>query len=93
MGSVPALFRSYALVSREQIARNYRNVRSVVGPGVEVAAVVKADAYGHGMLEVSRVLTAEGATYLAVSSVEEGTLLREAGIHQARILVMGGFLP
>ena len=54
-------YRSYVLVSREQIARNYRNVVSVVGPGVEVAAVVKADAYGHGALEVSRVLVAEGA--------------------------------
>jgi alanine racemase len=42
------------LVSREQIARNFRNVRSVVGPGIEVAGVVKADAYGHGALEVSR---------------------------------------
>jgi alanine racemase len=93
MEFVPVPFRSYALVSREQIARNYRNVRSVVGPGVEVACVVKADAYGHGMVEVSRVLTAEGAHWLAVSSVEEGTLLRKSGIHQTRILVMGGFLP
>jgi alanine racemase len=93
MEVVPAPFRSYALVSRERIARNYRNVRSLAGPGVEVACVVKADAYGHGMLEVSRVLTAEGARWLAVSSVEEGALLRKAGIHQTRILVMGGFLP
>lgn len=81
------------LVSREQIARNYRNVRSVAGPGVEVAGVVKADAYGHGALEVSRVLAAEGAKWLAVSSVDEGVSLRAGGIHEARILVMGGFLP
>jgi alanine racemase len=93
MESVSAPFRSYALVSREQIARNYRNVRSVVGPGVEVAGVVKADAYGHGAPEVARVLTAEGARWLAVSSVEEGAGLRDAGIHGTRILVMGGFLP
>ena len=86
-------YRSYVLVSRDQIARNYRSVRSVVGPGVEVAAVVKADAYGHGALEVSRVLVAEGVRWLAVSSVEEGVALREAGIQAARILVMGGFLP
>ena len=78
MEFVSAPFRSYALVAREQIALNYRNIREAVGPGVEVAAVVKADAYGHGMLEVSRVLTAEGATWLAVSSVEEGALLRTA---------------
>ncbi len=65
----------------------------MAGPGVEVAGVVKADAYGHGALEVSRVLLAEGARWLAVSSVEEGVHLREGGILGARILVMGGFLP
>jgi len=86
-------FRSYVLVSREQIARNYRAVAGVVGPKVEVACVVKADAYGHGALEVSRVLLAEGARWLAVSSVDEGVQLRAGGIHKARILVMGGYLP
>jgi alanine racemase len=86
-------FRSYVLVSRDQIARNFRNVRSVVGPNVEVAGVVKADAYGHGALEVSRVLVAAGVRWLAVSSVEEGVTLRSGGIREPRILVMGGFLP
>src|SRR6185369_7877521 len=89
---VSAPFRSFVLVSREQIARNFRNVRAVVGPNVEVAGVVKADAYGHGALEVSRVLIAEGAKWLAVSSVDEGVNLRCGGIAGARILVMGGFL-
>ncbi len=92
MELVSAPYRSYVLISRQQIASNYRNVRSVVGPGVEVAGVVKADAYGHGAIEVSRILEAEGARWLAVSSVDEGARLREGGIRQARILVMGGFL-
>jgi alanine racemase len=86
-------YRSYVLVSRSQIAENYRSIRAVVGPGVEVAGVVKADAYGHGALEVSRILIAEGARWLAVSSVDEGVALRESGIRNARILVMGGVLP
>jgi alanine racemase len=90
---VSAPFRSYVLVSRRQIASNFQSVRAVVGPNVEVAAVVKADAYGHGALEVSRVLIAEGARWLAVSSVDEGVTLRCGGIHQTRILVMGGVLP
>ncbi len=64
----------------------------MVGPEVEVAGVVKADAYGHGALEVSRVLLGEGARWLAVSSVDEAVNLRCAGIREARILVMGGFL-
>ena len=55
-------------------------------------AVVKADAYGHGAVEVARVLAAEGVEWLAVSSVTEGVTLRRAGI-QAPILVMTGYLP
>jgi alanine racemase len=54
--------------------------------------VVKADAYRHGAIEVSRILEAEGAQWLAVSNVEEGIVLREAGI-AARILVMADYLP
>jgi len=84
--------RSYVLVSLDRIASNYRNVCAAVGPGVEVMGVVKADAYRHGAREVSRTLVAEGARWLAVSSVEEGVTLRTAGIG-ARILVMAGFLP
>ena len=85
-------FRSYVLVSLDRIARNYRNVRAAVGPGIAVMGVVKADAYGHGALEVSRTLIREGAQWLAVSSVDEGAALRLAGIG-ARILVVAGFLP
>jgi alanine racemase len=85
-------FRSWVEVSRGRIAQNFRNVRSAVGPGVEVAAVVKADAYGHGALEVSRILEAESVRWLAVSSVDEGVALRQAG-RQARVLVMADCLP
>jgi alanine racemase len=54
--------------------------------------VVKADAYGHGAVEVSRILCEEGARWLAVSSVDEGITLRRAGI-DCRILVMAGVMP
>ncbi len=60
---------------------------------MDVAGVVKADAYGHGALEVARVLIAEGVKWLAVSSVEEGVALRAGGVRGPRILIMGGFLP
>jgi alanine racemase len=53
--------------------------------------VVKADAYRHGAIEVSRLLEAEGAEWLAVSNAEEGIALRQAGI-AARILVMADYL-
>ena len=72
--------------------RNYRSVRAAAGAGVAVMAVVKANAYGHGAVEVARVLVAEGVEWLAVSSVNEGVTLRRAGIEKP-ILVMSGFLP
>ncbi len=88
----PSAYRSWVEISLPQIAANFQAVRGVVGPGVEVMPVVKADAYRHGAIEVSRTLTAEGARWLAVSNVDEGAILREHGI-TARILVMADFLP
>jgi alanine racemase len=85
-------FRCWVEVSRAQIAANYQAIRKVVGPGVEVMPVVKADAYRHGAIEVSRTLQEQGAKWLAVSSTDEGVSLRDAGI-KARILVMADFLP
>ena len=85
-------YRSWVEVSRSRIADNFHAIRTLVGPQVEVMPVVKADAYRHGAVEVSRVLTAEGAAWLAVGNVEEGVALRQAGI-TAHILVMADFLP
>lgn len=84
--------RSWIEVSRSTIRDNFRAVRDTVGPSIEVMPVVKADAYRHGAIEVSRTLETEGAQWLAVSNVDEGVALREAGI-KARILVMADYLP
>jgi len=88
----PFAYRSWVEISLQQIADNFQAVRAVVGPSVEVMPVVKADAYRHGAVEVSKALTNAGARWLAVSNVEEGVILRERGI-RARILVMADFLP
>lgn len=85
-------YRSWVEISRAQIAANFNAIRAVVGEQVEVMPVVKADAYRHGAVEVSRTLEREGARWLAVSNTDEGVALREAGI-QARILVMADCLP
>lgn len=84
--------RSWVEVSRSRIRANFRAVRELVGKAADVMPVVKADAYRHGAIEVSRVLEAEGVRWLAVSNVEEGVALRESGI-TARVLVMADFLP
>jgi len=88
----PFAYRSWVEISLQQIADNFQAVRDVVGPTVEVMPVVKADAYRHGAVEVSKRLTEAGARWLAVSNVEEGAILRERGI-TARILIMADFLP
>jgi alanine racemase len=85
-------FRSWVEISLGQVARNFTSIQATVGTDVEVLPVVKADAYRHGAVEVSRTLVTAGARWLAVSSVEEGAALRDAGV-QARILVMADFLP
>jgi alanine racemase len=84
--------RTWAEISLERLAQNYRNIQTKVGKTVLVAGVVKANAYGHGAVPVSRALVEEGAEWLAVSNVAEGLELRRAGI-AARIMVMGGVLP
>lgn len=88
----PFAYRSWVEISLEQITRNFEAVREVVGEGVEVMPVVKADAYRHGAVEISRTLAAAGARWLAVSNVEEGATLRDANI-KTRVLVMADFLP
>jgi alanine racemase len=90
--SSPNNLRTYVEISRGQLAANFAAVRSALGPKIDVMGVVKADAYGHGMLEVSHILVDHGARWLAVSNVAEGAQLRAAGF-AVDILVMAGLLP
>ncbi|MEJ2207865.1 MAG: alanine racemase [Anaerolineae bacterium] len=79
-------------VDLEAIAHNVRRVAfDIVGAGTRVLAVLKADAYGHGAARVARTVLNNGASYLGVASVNEGTALRQAGI-AAPILILG-FVP
>ncbi len=81
---------TWAEVSLTTLRQNFRTVQKHVGPNVTVCAVVKADAYGHGAVECSRSLEAEGAKWLGVTSLDEAIPLREAGVG-ANILLMTGF--
>lgn len=80
---------TWAEVSLSALRQNFRTVQKHVGD-VTICAVVKADAYGHGAVECSRALEAEGAKWLGVTSLDEAIPLRNAGIH-ANILLMTGF--
>lgn len=81
---------TWAEVSLTTLRQNFRTVQTHVGANVTVCAVVKADAYGHGAVECSRALEAEGAKWLGVTSLDEAIPLREAGV-RANILLMTGF--
>ena len=86
------LRRTWAEIDLDALAHNYRQARAIAGPGVKYLGVVKADAYGHGAVRVSRTLEALGADYLAVSSLDEARELRQNGI-QAPILILGHTPP
>lgn len=86
------LRRTWAEIDLDALTHNYHQARCLAGPGVKYLGVVKADAYGHGALQVSRKLEALGADYLAVSSLDEARELRHGGI-RAPILVLGHTPP
>lgn len=80
MGSNLKLAASTAIIDLDAYAHNLRVVRELAGPGAAVMAVVKANAYGHGLVPVGKKAAAYGAAMLGVAMVEEGVALREAGI-------------
>ncbi|HEX8142600.1 MAG TPA: alanine racemase [Pyrinomonadaceae bacterium] len=82
--------QTWAEIDLDALAANFQTVRMRVGPGVDVMAVVKADAYGHGAVRCARRLAREGAKWFAVALPEEGMELRRAGIAEP-ILCLGGF--
>ncbi len=70
------------------LRHNLQGFRRAVGPRVVLGAVVKSNAYGHGMLEIARVAVDAGADWLCVNNLDEALALRAAG-HGQEILVMG----
>ena len=76
-------------VSLSAIANNFHLAKTVIHGQPRRMAVVKADAYGHGMIPVAQRLLHEGADALAVATVDEGIALREAGVF-APTLILGG---
>jgi alanine racemase len=74
------------------IAANLRAIRALVAPGTKVAAVVKADAYGHGARRTAAHLQRLGVEWFAVATIAEGTELRKFGI-TGNILTLNALMP
>ena len=82
------LRRTWAEIDLDALAHNYNVLRKHIGENVKFLGVVKADAYGHGSVQVSRLLQELGADYLAVSSIDEAIELRKNDITMP-ILILG----
>lgn len=82
------LKRTWAEIDLDVLENNYHKLREHVGADVKFLGVVKADAYGHGAVMVSRKLQEMGADYLAVSSIDEAMELRLNGITMP-VLILG----
>ena len=77
-----------AVVNLEAIRTNVKNLKNYLGSGTSVIAVVKADGYGHGEVEVAEAVFEAGVEMVSVATPDEAVRLRMAGI-SGDILVMG----
>lgn len=80
--------RVLAIIDLDAIAYNMTNIKSKAGKETGIIGIIKADAYGHGSVEISKVILENGADWLAVAVVDEGINLRKNGI-AAPILLLG----
>lgn len=83
---------TYIVIEMDNIVHNLKELMRLTARGAKTMAVVKADAYGHGIVEVSKICCDNGADYLGVAILEEGIFLRENGV-QAPILILGATFP
>lgn len=84
--------RTWAEINMDALKENILNIRKITSPKAMVMAVVKADAYGHGAVNVAKLLLKNGADRLAVADLDEALELRRAGI-DAEILILGASFP
>ncbi len=86
------LRRTWTEIDLDHLLYNYHALRERIGKEVKFLGVVKADAYGHGAVQVAKTLEEAGADYLAVSSLDEARELRNHGITMP-ILILGHTPP
>ena len=80
-------YRSWVEVDLDRFSQNWNELRRLVGSSVQILQVVKADAYGHGAIEISNMALKNGASWLGVANADEGVQLRVSGI-AAPILIL-----
>ena len=81
-------YRSWVEVDLDNFISNLREIKGLIGPQVDFMQIVKADAYGHGAIEISNAALKNGARMLGVANADEGVQLRISGI-DAPIVILG----
>jgi len=91
-GKEPMEFPTWAEVDLDRFGRNIAAIRSAVGPGCKILLVVKADAYGHGSVEIARAAAEAGITMFGVATLHEGIELRAAGLSSPIVILSPSLL-
>ena len=81
--------QTFAKIDLDAFKRNVGIMRGIIGDSVLLMAVVKADAYGHGLVPIAHAAQDAGADWLGVALAEEGVIIRESGIRQPILLLAG----
>ena len=84
--------RTWIEIDKKALAHNYSSIRSLLSPKTKLMAVVKSNAYGHGLMDFSKEVSKLGVDWLGVDSIVEAIALRKSGIAKP-ILVLGYTLP
>jgi alanine racemase len=83
---------TFAEIDLGAIRHNLRRIKQLIGRDTKILGIVKADAYGHGMEEISKTIIEEGVDYLGVASLDEARQLRDVRVRD-QIIVLGSILP
>ncbi len=84
---------SWVEIDLSSLRKNYKLLREKINPSTKIMAVVKADAYGHGLVPIASELVRIGTPALGVSSIEEGILIRKNVSSSIPIVLLLGLLP
>jgi alanine racemase len=76
-------------IDLKALCANFKAIQGAVGPGAQVLAMVKSDAYGHGLIQAAQALATVGASSFGVAELAEGIALRESGIPGTVLIFLG----
>lgn len=82
---------TWAEINISNLRENFRNIKKLLKEDTKICGVVKANAYGHGSVQIAKILVEEGADYLAVATLEECLELRDNGIKLPLLCL--GYIP